>query len=111
MLFRSVLAEILEPSKNIEEQYRNVTLELGDENSLSGLVLAEDATTVTTQTGPAANQVQKVAKSAIKSRRVSALSIMPAALLNPLDKEQILDLLAYVLAGGSADHAAFKHAP
>ena len=106
---QTVLAEILDPSKNIEEKYRNVTLELGDENSLSGLVLAEDATTVTIQTGPAANQIQKVAKSAIKSRRVSALSLMPAALLNTLDKEQILDLLAYVLAGGTADHAAFKH--
>jgi hypothetical protein len=34
---------------------------------------------------------------------------MPAGLLNALDKEQILDLLAYILAGGSADHAAFKH--
>ena len=106
---QTVLAEILDPSKNIEEKYRNVTLELGDENSLSGLVLAEDATTVTIQTGPAANRIQKVAKSAIKSRRVSALSLMPAALLNTLDKEQILDLLAYVLAGGTADHAAFKH--
>jgi len=36
-------------------------------------------------------------------------SLMPAALLNSLDKEQVLDLLAYLLAGGSADHAAFKH--
>jgi hypothetical protein len=53
--------------------------------------------------------VQKVPKSAIKSRKVSALSLMPAGLVNALDKEQILDLLAYILAGGSADHAAFKH--
>jgi hypothetical protein len=34
---------------------------------------------------------------------------MPAALLNALDKEQILDLLAFILADGKADHAAFKH--
>ena len=105
-----VLQEILEPSKSIEEKYRNVTLELGDENSPSGLILAEDATTVTIQPGPTAAQVQKVAKSAIKSRKASALSLMPAGLLNTLDKEQILDLLAYLLAGGSPDHAAFKHA-
>ena len=104
-----VLQEILEPSKTIEEKYRNVTLNLGDDNSPTGLILAEDATTVTIQTGPTAAQVQKVAKSAIKSRKVSALSLMPAGLLNALDKEQILDLLAYILAGGSADHAAFKH--
>ena len=104
-----VLQEILEPSKTIEEKYRNVTLDLGDENSPSGLLLAEDATTVTIQTGPTAGQVQKVAKSAIKSRKASALSVMPAGLLNALDKEQILDLLAYLIAGGSPDHAAFKH--
>jgi len=107
---KAVLQEILEPSKTIEEKYRNVTLELGDENSLSGLVLAEDASSVTIQTGPAANQIQKVAKSAIKSRKASTLSLMPAALLNSLDKEQVLDLLAFLLAGGSADHASFKHA-
>jgi putative heme-binding domain-containing protein len=106
---KAVLQEILEPSKTIEDKYRNVTLELGDENSLSGLILAEDATSVTIQTGPAANQIQKVAKSAIKSRKASALSLMPAALLNSLDKEQVLDLLAFILADGKADHAAFKH--
>ena len=105
-----MLQEILEPSKAIEERYRNVTLELGDENSLSGLILAEDKDSVTLQTGPTAAQVQKVAKTAIKSRKPSALSLMPAGLLNTLDKEQILDLLAYLLAEGKADHAAFKHA-
>ena len=104
-----VLQEILEPSKAIEEKYRNVTLDLGNENSPTGLILAEDATTVTIQTGPTAAQVQKVAKTAIKSRKASALSLMPAGLLNTLDKEQILDLLAFLLAGGSPDHAAFKH--
>ncbi|MFM8470025.1 MAG: c-type cytochrome, partial [Limisphaerales bacterium] len=106
---KALLQEILEPSKTIEERYRNVTLELGDENSLSGLVLAEDATSVTIQAGPAANQIQKIAKSAIKSRKVAALSLMPAALLNTLDKEQVLDLLAFILAEGKAEHAAFKH--
>jgi len=106
---KALLQEILEPSKTIEDKYRNVTLELGDENSLSGLILAEDATSVTIQTGPAANQIQKLAKSAIKSRKTSALSLMPAALLNAFDKEQVLDLLAFILAEGKADHAAFKH--
>ena len=68
----------------MEEKYRNVTLDLGNENSPSGLILAEHATTVTIQT---AAQVQKVDMSAIKSRKASALSLMSAALLNSLDKE------------------------
>ena len=107
---KAVLQEIIEPSKTIEEKFRNVTLETGDDNSPSGLILAEDKDTVTIQTGPTSAQVQKVAKSAIKSRRPSALSLMPAGLVNSLDKEQILDLLAYLLAEGNAKHAAFQHA-
>ncbi len=106
---RTVLQEILEPSKTVEDKYRNVTLELGDEQSLSGIVLAEDASSVTLQSGPSEAQVQKIAKAAIKSRKLSVLSLMPAGLVNALDKEQILDLLAYVLAEGKSDHAAFKH--
>ena len=105
-----VLQEILDPSKAIEEKYRNVTLDLGDENSPTGIILAEDKDSMTIQTGPTAAQVQKVAKTAIKSRKPSALSLMPAGLLNALDKDQILDLLAYLLAEGKGDHAAFKHA-
>ena len=106
---KAVLQEIIEPSKTIEDKYRNVTLETGDENSPSGIILAEDKDTVTIQTGPTAAQVQKLAKSAVKSRRSSTLSLMPAGLVNTLDKEQILDLLAYLLAEGNAKHAAFQH--
>ena len=48
-------------------------------------------------------------QSSIDARRTSPLSIMPNSLLNTLEKDQILDLLAYLLAGGNADDAAFKH--
>jgi hypothetical protein len=34
---------------------------------------------------------------------------MPTGVLNTLDKEQILDLLAYLLAGGNPGDAAFHH--
>ncbi len=102
----AVLEQVLDPSKTIEERYRNQSFELGDELSFSGLVIAEDATTVTVQTGP--NAVQKIKKAEIKSRRTSAVSLMPAGLLSIFSKEQILDLLAYVEAGGDAQNKAFK---
>lgn len=63
---------------------------------------------MTVQTGPTADQQQKLTKQDIESRRPSPISIMPTAILNPLDKEQILDLLAYLLATGKADHPAFQ---
>ncbi len=104
---KAVLHEILEPSRAIEEKYRKVTLELEDGTVVAGNVLAEDRETVTIYTAPPLAKEQKVAKSLIEARHPSAQSIMPVGLLNTLDKEQILDLLAYVLAVGDANGAAF----
>jgi putative heme-binding domain-containing protein len=99
---------MLEPSKNIEDKYRQVVFELDDGNSRTGVVVAEDETSVTIMTGSPAKEL-KIAKKTIDSRRASKVSIMPGGLLNTLDKEQILDLLAYVLAAGNPEDAAFKH--
>jgi putative membrane-bound dehydrogenase-like protein len=107
---KAVLLEILEPSRNVEEKYRKVMFELEDDVFVSGNIVSEDEEAVTIQTGPTAAQAQKVEKKAIVSRRTSPISIMPVALLNTLDKEQILDLLAYVLADGDAKAAAFTPA-
>lgn len=63
---------------------------------------------MTVQTDPTADQQQKLTKQDIESRRPSPISIMPTAILNPLDKEQILDLLAYLLATAKTDHPAFQ---
>ncbi len=100
---KAVLQEILEPSRTMDEKYRSVTLDLGGDNSITGMVIAEDKESMTIQTGPNAALVQKVDKTKINSLKQSPLSIMPSGLLNSLEKEQILDLLAYLLADGNAD--------
>jgi putative membrane-bound dehydrogenase-like protein len=104
----AVLLEILEPSRNIEEKYRQSILALEDGNTRIGVISAEDAAGLTLITGTPP-QALEIAKKSIDSRRISPLSIMPAGQLNTLDKEQILDLLAYLLAGGNAQDAAFHH--
>jgi len=104
-----VLQEILEPSRNIEEKYRKVMFELEDDIYVSGNILAEDEETVTIQNGPTVAQKQKISKKTIQSRRPSPISIMPVGLLNALDKEQILDLLTYVLASGNPKADAYEH--
>ena len=106
---KAILSEILEPSRKIEEKYRTVLLLLEDGRSLNGNIVSEDKTSMTIVTGPPQVKEQKVQKSAIEFRRSSPVSIMPAALLNTLDKEQILDLIAYILSGGNENADAFKH--
>jgi len=103
-----VLREILDSSLNIDDKYRQVILELEDGTVRTGLILAEETATLKILTGnPAKEQV--IAKKLIESRTSSKVSIMPSGLLKTLDKEQILDLLAYLLSGGNANDPAFKH--
>ncbi len=104
----AVLLEIIEPSRTIEEKYMKVMLELEDDIYISGNIVAEDNASLTIQTGIDKGTEKKVAKNMIVGRRLSPVSIMPVGLLNKLDKEQILDLLAYVLTSGNAQHDAFK---
>jgi len=108
---KAVLQEILEPSRNIEEKYRNFKFELDEDVFVSGNIVSENGDSITIQSGALGAPEQKIARKSILSRTPSQVSIMPAALLNTLDKEQIFDLLAFVLADGKADNQAFQPEP
>ncbi len=105
----NVLEQILEPSKKIDDRYRNYNFELKDGDSVLGMLLKEDPETVTIQTGPADSLIQTLKKSEIRQRHPMTSSPMPVGLLNSLSKEQIFDLLAFLESGGKL--AQHTHAP
>jgi len=108
---QTVLQEILEPSRNIEEKYRTVTLQLEDGTLVTGTVLAENSKTVSVYSATPQPKEQTISKDSIEARHPSALSIMPSGQLSLLNKEQIFDLLAFLLATGDPKHAAFQQSP
>lgn len=95
-----VLRQILEPSLVISNRYQNISFDLNNDESLLGMVMREDADTVTIQSGPSDALVKTLKKSDVASRRPSSFSPMPTGLLNSLSKEEIFDLLAYLESGG-----------
>ncbi|MEZ5940580.1 MAG: GDSL-type esterase/lipase family protein [Planctomycetaceae bacterium] len=103
----AVLREILDSSRNIDEKYRQVIVALEDGRTRTGVIAAEDDTTLTLLSGSPPQEVQ-IPKQSIDDRAVSTVSIMPRGLLNTVNKEQILDLVAYLLSGGNPDDPAFK---
>lgn len=105
----TLLTSILEPSKTIADRYRNYVFELNDGDELVGMIVSEDADTLRVQTGPSAALIQPVKKSNIKKRDPQGSSQMPLGLLNLLSREQVLDLLAYVEAGGNASGHQHQH--
>lgn len=44
----------------------------------------------------------------IESLEVSQVSAMPTGLLNLLTKEEVMDLIAYIISSGDRNHALFK---
>jgi hypothetical protein len=68
--------------------------------------LSGDGVTLNTDlTDP--NQRVNVDRKEVKSIELSKVSPMPPMLLNMLKKEEVLDLLAYVLSAGDRNHAMF----
>jgi putative heme-binding domain-containing protein len=105
----NILQQILEPSKIVEERYRNFDFDLKNADPVTGIILKEDPESVTIQTGPADSLIQTFKKSDIEGRHPKPSSPMPLGLLNALSKEQILDLLAYVETKGDLRAQGHKH--
>lgn len=106
---REVLQQILEPSLVISNQYRAFQFELANGDECSGLITRDDGTTLTVQAGAAASLVQTIRKADIKSQQPQRSSLMPTALLNQLSAGEILDLLAFMKAGGNVPSHEHKH--
>jgi putative heme-binding domain-containing protein len=105
---RDLAESLIEPSKVISDQYRAHQIladgkqytgrVLSDANGkLSILVDAEDAT-----------KVIELAKDDIDRMEPSKVSLMPADLLNVLNQEEVLDMMAYLLSRGDANDRMFK---
>jgi putative heme-binding domain-containing protein len=106
---REILESILLPSKVIDDKYRNWTLEVSDGRTITGQFAGVDAESLTVAPDllqPA--QVVRVPRSAVVRRRTSGVSPMPEGLVDVNTAAEILDLLAYIEAGGKKEHRCFQ---
>ncbi len=105
---RDILESIIEPSKVISDQYQNIVVTKKDGDDVTGRLVEESDRTLVLITNPLTGEKTEVRKRDVRDRHPSKLSPMPEGLVNILSKEELLDLLAYIEAGGNKNHAAFK---
>ena len=106
---RDILESIVEPSKQISDQYGSVQIITQDGKVVVGRIvnLAGDSYQVqTNMLDPGA--LVGVDRKQIEEMLPSKVSMMPAGLLDTLDREEILDLLAYLLSRGNPEHPMFR---
>jgi putative heme-binding domain-containing protein len=104
-----ILRDILEPSFKINEKYYSYTFETQSGKVITGLVLEETPDVVKVIENPLAKtEAVILKKSDIADRKKSMTSLMPKGLLDKLTRDEILDLVAYVIARGDEHHALFQ---
>jgi len=104
-----LLDQIINPSKEINEQFAPIIVTKKNGDTLSGVVvnLSGDNVTINTDLSDP-NQRVNVDRKTVESIEPSKVSMMPPNLLMMLTKEEILDMVAYILSAGDKNHAAFK---
>ena len=89
-----LLENLVDPSALVAESYQMKIFLLDDGRTLSGVTVNENSKTVQIQT---AESLVTVEKSSIEEQRKTKLSLMPEGLLDKLNRQQKLDLLAYLM--------------
>jgi putative heme-binding domain-containing protein len=106
---RDLLTHIIEPSKEISDQYGQLEVTLNDGSKVFGRIMNLKGDGIILNINMMdPNAQQTIARKNIKSMEQSKTSMMPPGLLNTLKDTDILDLMAYLLSRGNAEDPMFK---
>ena len=105
---QDILESSTEPSKVLSEQYMNTAIETKGGQVVVGRIAEETPEKIVIRPKPLEPETVTVLKSEIESRSLSKTSPMPAGLLNMFNKDEILDLLAYLESLGDPNHPNFR---
>lgn len=106
--YKDMLESIIVPSKVVSDQYKAsiVTTESG--KVYTGRILNEADGKVTILIDPVdATKVVTISKDEIDEVLPSPTSLMPAKLLNQLNRDEVLDLLAFLMSRGNPSDPVF----
>ena len=106
---KDILEAIINPSKAVSDQYASTIFYLKNGQSVVGRLVNEDKTSYSISQNPfAADQLRKIPKKDVTSKRYSPESIMLPGLINSLNPEELRTLVAYLKSGGNQNNEVYK---
>lgn len=106
---RDLLINIIEPSKEISDQYGQIEFTMLDDSKAFGRIMNLSGDSISVNVNMMdPNDNKSLDRKKIKSMAQSKVSMMPPGLLNTLSDKDILDLLAYLLSKGDKNNPLFK---
>jgi putative heme-binding domain-containing protein len=107
--YKSMLESILQPGLIISDQFAQHELKLKDGGTVLGRVVTEDdAEYGLVQSGFEPLKLKTVKKGDVVSKSLSKHSMMPPALINSMNPEELKDLIAYMVAGANKKHPIYR---
>ena len=107
--FKDMIDNIIHPSKVISDQYQNIEITKKDGTKLVGRVVGEENGSLKVMPTPLnPDFTLSVPKDQVAGKKPSKISSMMPGLLNALNEEEVLNLLAYIRSAGKASDPAFK---
>jgi putative heme-binding domain-containing protein len=105
---KDMLEAIIEPNKTISDQFASIAYELKSGESVVGRQVNEDANFYYIAQNPFDSKtVRKLSKKEVKSSKLSTVSIMLPGLINGLNPDELRDLVAYLMSGGSKNNPIY----
>ena len=104
-----ILKAIIEPSDVISDQYASSILILKNGQSVVGRIVSEEGSSYKVSQNPfAPDHLREVPKAEVERIELSDVSAMPPGTINPLNEEELKDLIAYLLSGGNPQNELFQ---
>ena len=100
-------SSLVEPSKTLSDQYQNTDIKLKNGRTVTGRIMADNKDSIEVRASLLSDARDTIAKADIASTSPSPVSPMLANLLDTLSEGEVLDLLAFLRAGGDAGDPAF----
>jgi putative heme-binding domain-containing protein len=106
---KDMLEAIIEPNKTISDQYAATVFILKNGSSVVGKLVNQDAGYYYVSQNPfVPKELNKVPKNQVLEKRASDVSIMYSGLINSMNKNELRDLIAYLMAGGNKEHELYR---
>ena len=103
------LASLIDPSKVVSDQYKTTIVQTDDGKSYTGRVVSVSDDSLTLLIDPEdSTKLVVIKKADIDQQQLSPVSVMPKDLLKPLNQQEVLDLLAYLLSRGNPHDDVFQ---
>lgn len=106
---RDLSEALVVPSKAVSDQYRASLIVTTSGKVVTGRIVSNQDGELTVITDPFdANKVVRMARDEIDEVRPSPTSLMPVGLLDKLNHDEVLDLIAYLLSRGNPSDPLFR---